>query len=367
MKKSTGLVDLDDTTLEKFLDCKLKTDGINKALVHAKALQFTDADCMPMTMEKMRLAQEFLELKDKIMNSCVNTNIIKFNEFWFGILCKKNNKNELIVKPLKEEAIDSIKIDFVSNKVKSKDEYDQFVENNLHQEEHKRYIHKVLRQADEYLKKFFECENTVNKNGNIFYITSHSIKRWEERVNNNNHYKANHNKRISIVDELSQSFAKSVEVYTSISDNIATRFFLNISDMVFFAVSTDNIILTLWRNSFGFSDDAINAQATIMQLEYVKQLSSEFKKMNEDHSAFIAWKKNDLEIVTNNVNELQNQIESLIEKKNEYEAKAEGLKNEINESRKTLKEFNKKLKKEESLIFKQHKSLKDEDDGNKEC
>ena len=361
MKKSTGLVDLDDT-----MDCKLKNDSINKALVHAKALQFTDSDCMPLTMEKMKLVQEYLELKDKVMNSCVNTNIIKFNEFWFGILCKKNNKNELIVKPLNEEYVNSIKIDFVSNKVKSKDEYDPFIDANLNQEEHKRYVHKVLRQADEYLKQFFKCENTVNKNGNVFYITSHCIKRWEERVNNNN-YKANRDKRVSIVDDLSQSFVHSIEVYSSISDNITTRFFLNINDMVFFAVTVDNVILTLWKNSFGFSDDAINAQATIMQLEYVKKLSEEFKKLKEEHCAFIIWKKNDLEIVTDNINNLQNQIEELNVRKNELESKAEGLKNEINESRKTLKEFNKKLKKEESLIFKQHKILKDEEDGNKEC
>ena len=346
----------DENSLNKFLDAKLNFDSVEKALSHARALQFTDQDCHMLVIERMKYMKEYQSLKDNMINSFTNSNIIKINDNWFGILCKKN---ELIVQPLKKDNIDSIKIDFVTNKAKSKDEYSKFVEENLNSDELNKYTNKVLRKADELLNQFFDCENTIKKNGIQYFLTAHCIKRWEERINNSDK-KITVKNRDKIVDDLSKSFKNSIEVYSNVTENFETRFFLNFSDMIFFAITSDNVILTLWKNSFGFSDDKINKKATIMQLEHVKNMARSYKNMNDKHYVFVKQKKDNLEELNEKINDLNSQIEVLTTKRDEYREQHDNIKTEINSSRKLLKDALKKLKKEESLIFKQHRMINEE-------
>ena len=351
MKHSTQV----DTEL--FLKAKLNFDSIERALSHARALQFTDQDCHMLVVERIKYMKEYQSLKDNMINSCTNSNIIQLNDNWFGILCKKN---ELIVQPLKKDHIPEITIDFVTNKAKPKEEYSKFVEDNTNSDELNKYNNKVLRKADELLNQFFNCENSIIKNGTTYLLTAHCIKRWEERINNSND-KITISNRDKIVNDLSCSFKNSIEVYSTVTESFETKFFLNFSDMIFFAVSEDNVILSLWKNSFGFSDENINKKATLMQLMHIKEIAKNYKNMNEKHSSFVVGKKDNLEKINSQILDIDKQISSLTEAKNNLQEQHENIKLEINTSRKALKEMLKKLKKEESLIFKQHKMLNEDE------
>ena len=357
MKKNKAI---DDKMLDKFFTAKFNFDSIEKALSHARALQYTDQDCQMLIIERIKYMKEYQSLKDQIINGCVSNNIVRINDNWFGILCRRSNKNELLVHPLYDTNIPSITLDFSSSKAKYKDEYDKFIEDNTNNEELAKYTNKVSRKADELLNQFFDCENSVVKNGVTFYLTAHCIQRWAQRINGVEQ-KITLKNRDKIVNELSKSFQQSIEVYSSINENFITRFFLNFKDMIFFAVSSDHVILSLWKNSFGFSDDNINAQATIMQLQYIKKIAEEYQSMYLKHSNYVMQKKNELEALNQEMKNLETQIMALQQQQSKYQESHESIKMEINSNRKLLKEMLKKLKREESLIFKQHRMIFDEE------
>jgi len=347
------ILKFDSEFLNRFLDAKLEFDSVEKALSRAKALRFNDQDCNTLVIERMKCMKEYQSLKDTMIHSFSNTNVVKISDDWYGILCKKN---ELLVQPLKQGSINSIALDFATEKVKSKDEYAKFIEENVNNDELNRYTNKVLRKADELLNKFFNCENSIKKGNNTYFLTAHCIKRWEERINNSNK-KITIKSREKIVEDLSKSFSQAIEVYSNVTENFETKFFLNFDDMIFFAVTGDNIILSLWKNTFGFSNDSINKKATLMQLEYVKDISRTYKLLNDKHSFFVKKKKNDLELLNKKIEDINNQINDLLKEKENVTSQHNSIKAEINSSRKVLKDALKSLKKEEALIFRQHKTL----------
>ena len=266
----------------------------------------------------------------------------------------------MIVQPLLDTNIESISVDLLTEKIKTKDEYEKFIEENVNVDEMRKYSITILRKADEYLNKFFDCKNSIKKDGKTYLLTAHCIKRWEERINNSNKKITTANRKL-IVNELARAFQNSVEVYSNKNENFITRFFFNFKEIIFFAVSGDNIILSLWKNSYGFSDDKINAKATVMQLEHVRKIADDYKKMNDKHFHFVKNKKDVLENLNDKIVDLSSQIKLLEKQKEEYLETCDNIKAEINVSRKKLKEKLKVLKKEESLIFKQHRMINDDD------
>ena len=337
--------------LDSFFEIRLIHDATNKALTRAKSLGFTESNCQPLIIEKLKTMRTFKEAQQEIINSCVSTNLIKFNNDWYGILNVVNKKTELVVCPFLSVNMDSIFVDLFCEKPKTRDEFSKFIKENMNHEALNEYKNLLIRKQDEILNKFFDCTDHLMKNGTKFLITSHCLKRWDERINLGNG-RFDNDKRNVIVKDLIRSFKRSKFVYSS--DSIGSNFYLDKAKMIFFAVSDDNIILTLWKNSYGFSDDKINDMTTLMQLEYICKCQKNIQKYA--NRVQLKNQKQDLEKeelarkidqVKEDMSKLQRQLQSLEDKSNFISQEIANRNNEFSKKKKDLKH-------EESLIFKQH-------------
>ena len=236
------------TVEEDFMNARLKYDAVQKAIKKAEILRLSPIECQPLFAEKYKLQDDFKTKKEKVIAAQIN-NIVNLNDGWYGILYKNGKKTEMLVSPLNSEHLDSIKIDFTTDRLKERDEYTQFVNDNFNQTILNKYMNKVQRKADEYLKQFFDCQDTIRKNDKTYFLTYHCIKRWNERVNNSND-KFDVNQRQEIVSNIESSFKKSNCVYYM--EETETEYYLNQEDMVLFVITNDDVIATLWVNNFGF-------------------------------------------------------------------------------------------------------------------
>lgn len=341
--------------LDEFLEARLIYTGTNKAIAQAKVLGFNDSDCQTLVIEKLKRLKTYQDISDSIINQSIKTNVVKFNDKWYGIICMSKNHKDMMVNPLTHTNIKSIVIDFVNTRAKSRDEYEQFVKDNLDKEELECYKNKVLRKKDEILKEFLNCTNNITKNNKTYIITQHCILRWEERINNNETKKIHNKKRENIIYNIDLSFQRSMLVYENKTEE--TKFYLDKKLMIFFVVSSNNVIMSLWRNDYGFTDTKINDMATFMQLEYIKLNQKKYdKNLIQYNKKINELKLNENEIRTD-IDKISLQINDLTEQKN----KMVEIKNTIIDNIKNVNDFiceeQKSLSKEESLVFRAHKKI----------
>lgn len=341
-------------TLEDFWEARFLHDAINKAINKAKLLGFTEANCQPLIIEKLKVAKDFKDSTQEILDSCMNSNLVKFNESWYGIVCMIGKKASLMVCPLHPEHLDEIYIDFSSDKAKLKEEHSQFIKDNMNREVLDDYKNKIVRKQDEILNKFFDCTDHLIKEKQKFLITSHCIQRWDERIKHGNG-KFKNDKRKGIVNSIIKSFLKAKFVYSS--ESIGSNFYLDKDNMVFYAVSDDNIILTLWKNDYGFTDEKINNITTMLQLKYITECQKKLYKAKHKVENVILEKKNrkcdlDLDIST-----LDGQIEALNKQKQLMIEEKNKISQEIANNEDIVFEYQRQLQHEESLIFKSHKTV----------
>lgn len=265
---------------------------------------------------------------------------------------KFDKKTEMLVSPLNSEHLDSIKIDFTTDRLKERDEYTQFVNDNFNQTILNKYMNKVQRKADEYLKQFFDCQDTIRKNDKTYFLTYHCIKRWNERVNNSND-KFDVNQRKEIVSNIESSFKKSNCVYYM--EETETEYYLNQEDMVLFVITNDDVIATLWVNNFGFSDKEINKVITLMQLQKIKSVRDNYNIIKKEYNNDIQMLHEDEQIFTNQLFDVNEQIKFLVKQRNELQNKKDEIQEKILKRRTELNKEYLKLQHEENIIFKPQK------------
>lgn len=341
-------------TIDDYWEARFLHDAINKAINKAKTLGFTEENCQPLIIEKLKIAKDYKDCTQEMIDSCISSNIIRINEDWYGIICMAGKKPTMIVYPLHQERINEIYVDFSFDKAKSREDYTQFVKDNMNHEVLNDYKNKVFRKQDEILNKFFNCTDHLDKNGKTFLITSHCIQRWDERIEKGDGRFQNE-KRAEIVNRLMKSFKNAKFVYTS--DSIGSNFYLDKNNMIFYAVSDDNIILTLWKNEYGFSDTKINNITTMLQLEYIKGCQNKLEKLRKKYDKVISSKEQEKEILLTNIELVNKKIEELLKQKEDLTAQKKALSDNIIQDKNVVFEHERKLKYEESLIFKNHKMV----------
>lgn len=330
--------------LDNFMKIRFEYDSINKSIITAKQLGFTESDCYPLITDKLKILKQYKDLKNELIDLCIQCNLIKFEDSWLGIVCLSKNKKDLLVYPLYDKSIQNIIVDFTHERIQQRDECSKFVNKHINYEKLDEYKNKVLRRRDEILNSFFDCTNSLLKNNKQYMLTSHCIRRWNERIENSNE-KVNNENREQIVISLSNSFKKAKLVY---SGNVPeTNFYLDYDLMIFYAVSKDNIILTLWKNNYGFSSEKINTISTLMQLDCVKHHKVKYKaiesKINEKNNIY----KENHQVLCNEIEKTQKYLDELCEKRNH-------LLSLINENNDILSAAFVELSNEERLLFKPH-------------
>ena len=338
--------------LQSFMDSRKMQDAINKALSKAKSYGMSEQECQPLIIQKLKVANEFKQKKNYIISCCIDSNLVDFGGNWYGIICTNGKQNDLIVHPLVSNTLDQIYVDFVSERVKRKDEYDTFIKENTDFGTLDEYKNDILRLRDKVIFDFFNCADSLIKNNKEYKLTSHCMRRWRERIEPHIE-KMNVENHELVVEGITKSFQRSQFVYLGDDENC--RFFLDREEMIFFVVSMDNIIMSLWRNDFGFSDKKINAIATSMQLENVQKFRDEYEDYKLQKWLEVDYLKSERNYINSDIDEINKQIEQLISARTELRNRDEEIRNEISAVQSNVNDKHVALLREESFIFKAHK------------
>src|SRR5574344_1515876 len=109
-------------TKDDYWEARFLHDAINKAINKAKTLGFTEENCQPLIIEKLKIAKDYKDCTQEMIDSCISSNIIRINEDWYGIICMAGKKPTMIVYPLHQERINEIYVDFSFDKAKSRED-----------------------------------------------------------------------------------------------------------------------------------------------------------------------------------------------------------------------------------------------------
>lgn len=347
---------LSEKEVSRFFEARMNRDAISKTLQKAKSLHMTESECQPIILKRFQLEKEFMEIKQELISKAIiNSNLIDFQNGWYGIVIQNKKSVDIMTSPLKEINVDDFICDFNVESSKTRQEYSQLMAGKIDFDILEKYQDNVFRKQDEYLKEFFGCENSIEKDDKTFFLTSHCIKRWKERIKKNDD-EMTIELRKNISEEIHQAFVNAELVY----QNNTGDYYLDKNTMAFFVVSLDNVIITLWRNTYNFPSDEINNACTLMILEHLKEKQKEFiRHENEKEqnllelNQHIKEKDEEIEAVQQEINVLLAKKKSLEECKKVY---LEGIEcvHEV---------FNKaccEMKEEENLLFKPHKVVCDE-------
>jgi len=348
---------IDKKLKEQFWTARQNSDAISKTLSKAKSYGLTELECQPIIIKRFEIEKEFQDLKNQIIEECVISNVVDFENGWYGILTYEKSKTNLMVVPLKDVEIEGLFVDFNTGMAKTRNEYSQLIANKLDNETLFTYKNQILRRQDEFLKEFFGCENEIQYEGQVYKLTSHCIRRWKERISQTES-DINLDNRNQIVEEITTSFKNSKLEY--IGDNCNERFFLDKNLMVFFVVSEDNVIMSLWRNTYGFPHEDIDAASTLLVLERIKQTKEKFLQYNVVCSDKIAHLKSKISDKENEINEVNDYIQNLLNKKNVMEEELADLKKQIADINEQVEKQHEQLKYEEGFLFKSHKVICDD-------
>ena len=335
--------------INAFVDIRKQNDAINKAITKAKSYGMSESECQTLTLKKLKIAQEYKDIKDKVMFGCIDSNLIDFGDNWYGILCSVNRKNELIVHPLVSNCLEEIQIDFNNSRLKPREEYDSIIKNNTDFESLNSYKNDVMRMRDSMLFEFLDCTDIIYKDDVCYNLTSHCMRRWNERIRHSKD-KVTIETHEEIVNEIANAFEKSEYVYQGDDEN--SRFFMNKEYNIMFVVTIDNIIMTLWRNNFGFTNEEINRTATIMQLDNVIEYRKQYNEFKESQFEIISKLESDKEICKKSIFDIEEQIARLVDEKNEIKHSEREISQQINDVKSAINERHVNLLREENFIFK---------------
>jgi len=338
--------------IRNFMELRKQNDAINKAITKAKSYGISDSECQTLILKKLKIAQDFKEQKEKLIRACIDTNLIDLENNWYGVLCGINRKNELIVHPLVSNCLESIQIDFTNTRLKDRDEFDSILKNNTDLNAIEVYRNDILRLRDAMLYEFFDCTDSIEKDGETFRITSHCMRRWNERIRHAKE-KVQIDTHEEVVNEITQAFVNSNFAYQADDEN--SRFFVNRENGIFFVVSVDNVIMTLWKNDFGFTNDEINRIATLMQLDNVIKYRQEYNEYKDSQAETLSQLENDKAVCKNAINDIDNQIARLIEEKNDIRMNEKNINQQISDIKASINEKHVDLLREENYILKAYK------------
>lgn len=338
--------------LQSFMESRKMQDAINKALSKAKSYGMSEQECQPLIIQKLKIVNEFKQNKNYIISCCIDSNLVDFGNNWYGIVCSNGKQNDLIVHPLVSNTLNQIYVDFVSERIKKKEEYDSFIKANTDFGTLDEYKNEILRLRDKLIFDFFNCADSITKDNKEYKLTSHCMRRWRERIEPHIETMNVENHEL-VVDGITKSFQRSEFVYLGDDENC--KFFLDKEEMIFFVVSMDNIIMSLWRNDFGFTDKKINAVATLMQLENVQKLRNEYEDYKFNKWLEIDYMKSERSYISSDIDEINRQIEELTKQRTSLREKDEEIRNNITSIQNDVNEKHVALLHEESFIFKSHK------------
>ena len=337
--------------IKDFMESRFLYDAMTKAIARAKGYRLSATEYYPLSAELYKLSEDYKTKKDLIIAS-QTTNVVDLGNGWIGLLYKKGKKTDICINPLTTNGIEDITIDFVTDRLQEKDEYDQFIHDHFNQEVLAKYKNDVLRKADEYLFQFFQYDDKINKNGTQYFLTLHCITRWDERINNGNG-KIDANKRKDIVKDIVKSFVQSKLVYYK--EETGSYYYLNYEDLILYVVTEDNIIATLWKNEFGFSSDEINRQITLLQLEKIQKTKNKFDKIKYKINKNISDCDREINDYQNKIKNIEKQINDLLEQKNDLIEQQNEVKDKNMLLKQNLNDEYQILQKEENFILKPHR------------
>lgn len=341
----------------RFFEARIAKDAISKTLDKAKSLHLTESECQPIIFKRFQLEKDFFDLKqDLIAKSIINSNLIDFQNGWYGIIAQNKDKTELLVSPLTNINVDDFICDFNVGTVKSKQEYSNLMVGKIDSNALADYKTLVFRKQDEFLKEFFNCENKIIKNDEEFLLTSHCIRRWKERIVKNSD-SMTMDLRKQFVEEISQSFKNAKFTYLGSGGD---KYFLDEDNMAFFVVTVDNVIATLWRNTYQFPTMEIDKVCTLMILSHLQKKKAEFEEFQKQENEKIDSLCVTIQNQQEEIDDIDRQISDLWAKKSDCVKKQEELKQQIKEYQDGINNVRNDLRKEESLLFKPHKVVLDE-------
>ena len=347
-------------SIKDFMESRFLYDAMTKAIARAKGYRLSAAEYYPLSAELYKLSEDYKTKKELVIASQTK-NVVDLGNGWIGLLYKKGKKTDMCINPLTTDGIEDITVDFVTNRLQEKDEYDQFIREHFNQDILAKYKNEVLRKADEYLFQFFQYDDKIMKNGAQFYLTLHCITRWDERINNGNG-KIDASKRKDIVKNITKSFLQSKLVYVKEETN--SYYYLNYEDLVLYVVTEDNIIATLWKNEFGFSSNDINKSITLLQFEKIKETKEQYTKVKTRINKEISNCDRIIFSYQEKITDVTRKINDLLEQKNQLVNEQQEVKNKIASYKQDINDEYQILQKEENFILKPHKLVTVDDQEN---
>lgn len=339
--------------LDKFMTARFMHDSINRALAKAKTLGFSDADCQPIVIEKLKNLQIYKDMLSLITTSAL-TNVVRFGEGWFGIICVTRGKPDLIVYPFKPEVIDNLEVNFAVTAAQPRAVYDELTKTAVNFEIIDDYRNRVARERDAILAKILNFDNIILRGKRQFAITSHCVDRWLERVDCSS-AQLNAVNRCEVIRRMTASFRRATNVYTYVDGS--STFYLDPKLMIFYAVSADDVILSLWVNSYGFTEQTINASSTLLQVVNARQRQINFRQVSAEVSRKTELVNTQLVEIDGKLGDVDARIAELQAWRDELLERRTKLTDDVQRLKAIRSTELSKLTTEENLLFRDHRKL----------
>lgn len=175
-------------------------------------------------------------------------------------------------------------------------------------------------------------------------ISKHAYLRWLERIG----VETEKTEKPAVLQKIKEDFVSSDFIYHKERDD--TFFFINRFSMTIFCLSSSNVILSLWRNDFGFCEE-INRSITTQQIIHLHNMKDEVRKniselQTEKQKNIVAMNN-----ISDKIKNLQEQIKMLNMQINEKEREQQVFLAQNDLISIKMRQWDSKLKHEEGLIF----------------
>lgn len=334
--------------LDDFWNARIVNDATNKAIEKAQRMGFKKSDYQSLIAEKLRSSMTFKQKKDEIESAILVSNLVQFNEHWFGILCDSGKHAELLVYPLITDNLKQIYVEPSFQSLPKQTQLQDFLNTNMDRDALYEYKNLVLRKQDELLNNCLSYVNTVRRKDQTYYLSSHCLRRWNERIHTVSK-KVDNNGWNKIAAELEKSFARATYMYTSDFHN--GNLYLDRKRMVFYIVGDDNVIITLWKKQFGFSKK-VDDECAWMQLKVMKEKQKRFYATRERLKKKIGDIEEKQKRAKYRMELLNSSAESLSKRQATMQSSIDMLGAEIEKYQNELNQAEQSLIHDEDIIFK---------------
>ena len=339
---------ISEIVAERFYRLKLEHEAIVESMSQFSKYRITRNKKATLLTQKEQNLTELRKVKFEISQELVTTNIFKMKNNWFIIGQQKGKKRDFFLMGLKDEVTRDIVEDVFQGKLitNAGEKLKQYRDKKKYGE----YRKEVANRAKEILLGLCEekrLENSQTKDGFLF-ITEHAFLRWEERVVKEKKKTLTKELKTQREKEIREVFARAEKVYNQ--ERTGRTYFLDKETMILFCVH-DNTIISLWINDYGFSNEKINHEITLMQLAYLNDIKNELAQLREGNEKKKEKIKEENNNMLDSINSIENQIKS-------FEEQIKSLKEQISSTKKEICQKNKEiegLKQEETDKFNQLK------------